>query len=252
MSTSFTDHFAAVATHYADSRPTYPPELFDWLAAQCAGHSLVWDCGTGSGQAAVALASFFDHVFATDASPSQLAQAQPHSKVHYRHAPAEDSGLEEQSVDLVTVAQALHWFDFPKFFAEVLRVLKPGGLFAAWSYGRLDVVDAAVNAVVQDFYQTDISPFWPPERHHVETSYRLIECPLPPVPTPDFTMQRDWSRAQLLGYIRSWSATNRFIEAKGFDPVATLEQRLTPLWPDEEQLRRITWPLTLLVGRKPL
>ena len=251
MNKPFTDHFAAVATHYADSRPTYPPDLFDWLATQCPEHTLVWDCGTGSGQAAVALAPYFDHVIATDASPAQLDHAQPHPKVQYRHVPAEDSGLDEQSVDLITVAQALHWFDFPKFFTEVLRVLKPGGLFAAWSYGRLDVADAAVNTVIQAFYQTEIGPFWPPERQHVETSYRLIKCPLPPVPTPDFTMQRDWSRAQLLGYIRSWSATNRFLEVKGYDPVVTLEQRLTPLWTDEDQPHRIIWPLTLLTGRKP-
>jgi SAM-dependent methyltransferase len=158
------DHFSGHAADYAKARPSYPPELFAWLAQQCAGHDLTWDCGTGNGQAARALAEHFRRVHATDLSAEQIAQAEPDPRIDYLAAPAEVSGLPDRCCDLVTVAQALHWFCGEPFYAEVQRVLKPGGVFAAWTYTLLRG-EAELNAIVEDFYRNTIGPWWPPERH---------------------------------------------------------------------------------------
>ena len=249
MGKGFSDHFATVATHYAESRPTYPPELFDWLASQCHGRQLAWDCGAGSGQASGELARRFAHVIATDASASQIACAVPHTKVEYRVASAEDSGLPDVSVDLLTVAQALHWFDFERFFAEAKRVLKPGGVFAAWTYGVLHVDDAEIDARVQRFYQEVVGPYWPPERYHVEAGYRTITMPFTPLTAPTFSMRLSWSLEQLLGYLCSWSATAAYIKARGHDPVDDLVEELSSLWGDPNHCRAVDWPLSMLVGR---
>jgi len=249
MNGGFSDHFASVATHYADSRPAYPAALFDWLAAQCATRDLAWDCGAGSGQASVALARHFARVIATDASAAQIAQAQPDPRVEYRVAPAERSTLDDASADLVIVAQALHWFDLDRFYAEVRRVLRPGGVLAAWSYGVLAVEGEAVNAAVQHFYHDEVGPYWPPERRHVESAYRELPFPFERIAAPAFAMSLHWNLAQLLGYFRSWSATGRYIEQCGDDPVARLEPQLAACWGDVLETREIRWPLALLAGR---
>jgi SAM-dependent methyltransferase len=247
--TGFSDHFGAVAGSYADFRPGYPPELFAWLAAQCAGHELAWDCGAGSGQASVALAAHFARVHATDASADQVAHVEPHPCVEYRVAPAEQSGLPDRSADLVTVAQALHWFDLPAFYAEVRRALKPGGVIAAWTYGVHVTEGDDVNAVVRHFYEHVVGPCWPPERRHVENGYRELPFPFTRIAAPEFTMQVRWPLAQLLGYLGSWSATARYRKLNGSDPLPALRQQLLPLWGDPAQARSVSWPLSLLAGR---
>lgn len=245
----FSDHFGKVAGQYADFRPRYPDELYAWLARQCGSHALAWDCGCGSGQASVALAAHFDRVHATDASADQIAHAEAHPKVNYSAAPAERSGLPDHCADLVTVAQALHWFDLRAFYAEARRVLKPGGVLAAWTYGIHHIDDSAVNAAVRHFYHKVVGPFWPPERHHVETGYRELDFPFERIDAPAFTMTVQWPLAQLLGYLRSWSATARYVAANGKDPVEALEQQLLPLWGDPAQAREVGWPLGVLAGR---
>jgi ubiquinone/menaquinone biosynthesis C-methylase UbiE len=248
MGGEFKDHFASVAAQYSQSRPSYPGALFDWLARQCRARDLAWDCGAGNGQASLELARHFSRVLATDASASQIAQAQPHPRIEYRVAPAEDCGLPEHGADLAVVAQALHWFDLDRFYGEVRRVLKPGGLVAAWTYGVLEVEGETVNALVQRFYHDEVGPYWPPERHHVETGYRELPFPFPPITAPAFAMSLAWNLAQLLGYFRSWSATAAYIKARGSDPVAALESGLRAVWGDAEKARLVSWPLSLLVG----
>ena len=247
--TSFSDHFGKVAGRYADFRPTYPPELFDWLAAQCSAHELVWDCGCGNGQASIALAAHFRQVHATDASAGQIERATPHAQVRYATAPASASGLPDASADLITVAQALHWFADDSFYDEARRVLKPGGLLAAWSYGMIVVEGDTVNDVIQHFYHRVIGPYWPPERRHVETGYRELPFPFTRIAPPELAMQVAWPLAQLLGYLGSWSASARYREANGKDAVEALGEVLFSCWGDPAQPRTVSWPLSILAGR---
>jgi len=302
---AFSDHFAPVSGAYADFRPRYPAALFDWLAQISPARGLAWDCACGSGQASLDLAGHFARVVATDASAAQLAGAQPHAGVEYRQAPAEASGLADASVDLICVAQALHWFDLPRFYAEARRVLKPDGVLAVWTYGvqslgacrtlessaanrprrplfyrllapwnnhaaanpaknglggadfryrrpmsdRL-LEDEAVNACVQRFYRDTVGPYWPPERLLVEQGYRTLDFPFAEFVPPAFAMSERWALPRLLGYFRSWSATGRYIAARGTDPVLALAEELALLWGDADSERRVTWPLAIRAGQR--
>ncbi len=243
------DHFSQVASDYASHRPTYPAALFDWLSSQCAGRALAWDCGAGSGQASVALAAHFEQVLATDISEQQLSHAVPHPRVAYRVAPAESSGLPDHSADLVTVAQALHWFALERFYDEVKRVLKPGGLIAAWTYGVITIEGDEANTLLQHFYHHVVGPYWPAERHHVETGYRELAFPFQRIEPPAFAMQTDWTLEQLAGYLRSWSASARYAAANGKDAVSELVTQLRACWGDPNGTRAVRWPLAILAGR---
>jgi SAM-dependent methyltransferase len=244
---SFKDHFSGHAASYAAFRPRYPEALFDFLAAACERRRHAWDCGTGNGQTALSLAGRFARVTATDASAAQIGAATPHPQVVYRVARAEDSGLEDGSVDLVTVAQALHWFDVDAFFSEVLRTLVPGGVLAVWSYG-LCSVGPAIDAAVLDLYRA-LDPWWPPERRIVDEGYRGIELPMPRIAAPAFEMTATWTAGAMLGYLRTWSASRRCLADTDSDPVDELEPALRALWGDGERIVR--WPLALKVGRHP-
>ena len=244
---TFADHFSGHADVYARFRPTYPDTLFDWLATQVPRDAVVWDCATGNGQAATSLAARFSEVFATDASAQQIAAADARPNIHYGVAGAEDSGLPAQSVDLVTVAQALHWFDHTAFATEVQRVLRPGGLVVAWCYELYSItpeIDAPMLHLCHDIVGAD----WPPERRYIETGYADIPWPWPKIATPTFSMAAQWSVEQTLGYLRSWSASKRWQAREGSDPVALIETDLRRAWgPDETRLA--TWPLRMLVSR---
>lgn len=242
------DHFTPVASQYAAFRPTYPEELFDWLASIAPQRDAVWDCGAGSGQATAPLSTRFAQVFATDISSAQLASAPQLDNVEYRIAPAELSGLANKSVDLVTIAQAMHWFNLPDFYAEVRRVLRPGGAIVAWGYNRLLVNDEALQKALDYFYTETIGAYWPPGREHVETAYRDLPFPFERITTPDFSLHKDWSLEHLLGYLRSWSAVARYQATHGLDPVSQLAEEITPLW-GAAVLQPIRWPLFLHAGR---
>ncbi len=244
----FQDHFAPVAATYAEFRPRYPEALFDWLAARVPARELAWDCACGSGQATLGIARRFARVVATDASADQLAGAPAHQRVSYQVAPAEASGLADASVDLIAVAQALHWFDLSRFHAEARRVLKPGGLLAAWSYGVLTLGDPDLDALARRFHDVTLGPYWPAQRRLVERSYRDLDFPFDELAVPAFELVAHWPLAHLLGYFRSWSATARYRAAHGADPVAALAQELAPRWGDPTASRRIVWPLALRAG----
>ncbi|HMT94892.1 class I SAM-dependent methyltransferase [uncultured Thiothrix sp.] len=249
MTPNFKDHFSNVAKTYASYRPQYPAELYVWLADISPTTELVWDCACGTGQASLGLAKHFQKVIATDASAQQIAAAEPHPKIEWRVAAAEISGLADHSVDLITVAQALHWFDLGKFYAEAQRVLKPQGVLAVWTYGVLQIAEPRIDALAQNFYSHTVDPYWPPERKIVETGYRDLAFPFQEFPAPAFSMQLAWSKAQLMGYFRSWSATDRYIKVIGSDPVSHLEQQLAGLW-DDETSYLTAWPLAFRIGRK--
>jgi ubiquinone/menaquinone biosynthesis C-methylase UbiE len=249
MPSAFHDHFSGVANRYADFRPHYPAELFDYLATLVPRHSVVWDCACGNGQASRDLAARFDQVIATDASQEQIASAAPRPGIEYRVAPAEESGLSDHSVALVTVAQALHWFDFDRFHAEVKRVLVPNGVLAVWAYGIIVVEGEAVDRIAHEFYAETVGPYWPPERVLVENGYRTIPFPYTEITPPAFRMETHWTLEQLLGYFSTWSATNRYIKATGQNPLELLAASLQASWGDPALPRRIEWPLSLRIGR---
>ncbi len=247
----YADHFSPLAPAYASCRPGYPDGLFDYLAGIVSRHQLAWDCAAGSGQATIPLARRFNRVIATDISPAMLRQASPNPAVEYRVAPAEASGLGDASADLVTVAQALHWIDPGRFYAEAARVLVPGGVLAVWTYGAQSLDDPALDRVLRRFYADIVGPYWPPERRHVESGYRTLPFPFPELEPPPLIMEELWILSQLLGYVGTWSATQRFREAVGHDPVAQLGQDLAQHWGDPSATRRIRWPLSLRVGHRP-
>lgn len=248
----FHDHFSGVAAKYADYRPHYPAELFAWLASQVpeAGRAAAWDCATGNGQAAEGLARHFAWVTATDASAEQIASAAPRERVAYKVAPAEDSGLAAESVALVTVAQALHWFPLDRFYREADRVLRPGGVLAVWTYGTNAVEGDAVNEAVQAFYGGTLDADWPPQRRLVESGYRTLTFPFQEMEAPVFAMRTEWTLDQLLGYFSTWSAVSRYINRTGQNPLPALRETLLPLWGEAEAPRTVTWPLAMRVSRK--
>jgi SAM-dependent methyltransferase len=224
--------------------------MIEFLARLAPARAVAWDCGTGSGQAAVQLASHFARVVASDASESQLAQAAPHPHVEYRQAPAESSGLDAASVDLVTVAQALHWFPVDRFYAEVERVLVPGGVLAVWTYS-LARVSPDIDALVDDFYSRRVGKYWPAERRHVESNYTTLPFPFPELHTGAWAAEANLDRNAFLGYVSTWSAVSRCVAAEQVDPVAELERALDAAWPEAEQRCRVLWPIGLRAGRRP-
>ncbi len=253
MTADFSDHFSSVAEAYAAARPTYPAALFDYLAGLAPSHAHAWDCAAGNGQATLALAARFARVTATDASAAQLAQAPRHSGVAYREALAQESGLADASVDLVTVAQALHWIDLPRFYQEVARVLVADGVLAVWCYGLQRLDDEALDARLAHFYGSVVGPYWAPERKLVETGYRTVPFPFEELEAPAFEMAQEWLLPELLAYLRTWSATAAFVKAQGVDPVTALAAELEPIWGPTGRRRRVRWPLSLRIGspRRP-
>ena len=252
----FADHFSALADRYARYRPRYPAELFAWLATLPIGprpggrlQTRAWDCGTGSGQAAVALAGHFDVVVATDAAPAQLARATPHPRVAYRAALGEASGLPDGWADLVTVAQAVHWFDHGRFWPEVRRVLAPGGAVAVWTYD-LARVDPAVDAVVEHYYREVVGAYWPPQRKLVEGGYRELRFPFAEVAPPALSMRAEWDLEHFHGFLGTWSAGRAWSEAHGgADPLAEIAGDLGAAWGAPARRRSVTWPLAIRAGR---
>ncbi len=245
---SFKDHFSGHASDYAKYRPTYPEELYRFLATSTPDTKQVWDCATGNGQAAHALAKYFDHVIATDASTQQIQNAVPHEKVEYKVAPAEQTNIEPQSCDLVVVAQALHWFDFYRFFAECQRLLKPGGILAIWGYNLLKI-DSEINELLDRFYFETVGAFWPPERKWLEGEYKDIPFPVQEIPCPVFEMSLEWTLYDLCGYLNTWSAVRKFIKKYKKNPVAKLSKQLETEWGEPEHRRMIKRPLFLRAGK---
>jgi SAM-dependent methyltransferase len=243
---AFKDHFSKQAAGYAKFRPLYPQKLFDYLGSIAPSRQLAWDCATGNGQAAVGLASVFDHVIATDASEKQIANAQSDEILEYCVAPAENSGIGSETIDLIMVAQALHWFDLSRFYAEARRVLKPDGVLAASAYNLLHI-EKPIDAVINRYYYEVVGPFWPPERRLVE-QFADLSFPFQEIDPPKFEMTAHWNLDHLLGYLQTWSSTQRFIAAKGSDPVKEISDELGSAWGDAKQTRHVLWPLTLLVG----
>jgi SAM-dependent methyltransferase len=244
----FKDHFSTRSADYAAYRPTYPAALIAALADVAPARNAALDVGCGNGQLSVLLAERFARVIATDASAEQIANAVPHPQVGYRTAPAEASGLDPASVDLLTAAQAAHWFDLPAFYQEARRVLKPGGVLALVTYGIM-TVDRAADPVIGRFYRDVIGPYWPPERRHVEAGYRSLDFPFAEVGLPPLAIEVAWRRGDLLGYVDTWSAVRGAERALGRAPVEVFQAELARVWPDPDERRSVRFPLSVRAGR---
>lgn len=247
----FKDHFSERAALYAAYRPLYPAALFEFLASLPARHRIALDCGTGNGQAAMGLAAYFDRVVATDPSATQLDNATRMRNIEYQVASAESSGLPAKSVDLVTAAQALHWFDSRSFFQEATRVLAADGAIAVWGYGDPILDSSALEETMHRFNRGTLERYWYPERQLLLDGYKNVPFPFDEIPAPEFELEMQWNLGELTGYLRTWSATARYLAERGIDPVIEVEKSLTADWGDPEIARVIRWPLCVRAGRTP-
>ena len=242
------DLFSKQADLYARYRPTYPKELYEYIFSFVKEKNTAWDCATGNGQAAVVLSEYFKKVIATDISAAQIEKATPKNNIEYLVCPAESTPLKENSIDLVTVAQAYHCIKWKDFKNEVTRVCKPGAIIAAWMYYNHNTGDERITKVVHDFYENITMPYWDYERKYVEEKYSTVEFDYELLPVKKFESILEWKREDLVGYISSWSAIQKFMKENGHSPVPFIEEKIKKLWP-EGAVKKVTFPIYLKLGR---
>jgi SAM-dependent methyltransferase len=245
-SPQFEDHFSNHSQLYAQHRPHYPEEIYAYLASIAPANSLTWDCGTGNGQAAIGLAKYFNNVYATDASAEQISHAYPHPKVDYHVEPAEHISLGDCTADLITVAVAVHWFNFDEFYREVKRVLKPNGILAAWTYSFTEI-SPEIDLLVKQYYYEIVGEFWPKRIHYLEEEYKTLPFPFKEIVSPAFVMKADWDVNQYAGFLNSWSATQRYKAQRGSHPLELIWDEFSAAWGNEPRL--VQWPLHFRIGR---
>ena len=245
---SFQDHFSAQANAYALHRPRYPDALFTWLGSLAAGAQLAWDAGTGNGQVAIALTGVAGHVVATDASADQLARAEPHERVTYRNEPSDRVSLPSGSVDLITAGAAAHWFELEGFYDEVRRVGRPGAVLALFSYGPRDIADA-VSPVLHRFQDEVLADFWPERIEYVHTRYATLPFPFDELEAPAFDMTAEWNVEELLAFLDTWSASQRYLEERGARATDAIADDLTRAWGDPAERRTFRYPLFVRAAR---
>ena len=244
----FEDHFSRRAETYVRYRPTYPEELYSYLASIAPHRRLAWDCGTGNGQAALGLADHFHRIVATDASADQLALAPFHSRVEYRVSRSESVGLETSSAALVTAAVAVHWFEFDQFYAEVRRVLTPGGLIAVWCYS-LPAIEPTIDRILERYYREILSGYWPDRFCYIHEQYKTLPFPFEELTPPKFTMETVWDLTEVLGFLQSWSGTANYEKQNGHSPIELIRPQLIAAWGDEARERTLRWNLFIRLGR---
>lgn len=243
-------HFTARAGAYRSARPTYPEALYRYLGEVAPGRGRVWDCGTGSGQAALGLAEVFDEVIATDLAQEQLAQAPAHPRVRYEQAPCGEAPLEDASADLVTVATAAHWFDLDAFYAEVRRVLRPRGVIAVWGYGAHALGSEPLEEATRRYAREIIGPYWRSENlDHIDSRYASLPFPFDEFEAPEFAATAKVDLERYLSYLGSWSASQIYLEQRGEDPLDAIRAEMAEAWGAPDTAREMTWGLFMRIGR---
>lgn len=248
MTPDFKDHFSHNSEAYRAFRPDYPDGLFQWLAHISPQLRSALDCGCGTGQAAVALAQHFEKVHALDPSSEQISNAIHHEKVTYLLAPAEMTGLPQESQDLIIAAQSLHWFDLDRYYPEVRRLARKDAIFAAITYGLISV-NQDVDTILGHLYHGILGSYWPQERRHVDEGYKTLRFPFPELDTPVFAMTANWQLDHMAGYLKTWSAVNKYKSLTGEDPIESIYAELQDAWGEAENMKRVSWPLIVRAGR---
>lgn len=241
------DNFSSNSDLYSLYRPSYPIVIYEFIKSKLGRNINAWDCGTGNGQVAGTLAKFFKNVYATDISQSQLDNAISNSKIIYSLQPAEKTNFPNQIFDLVTVAQAIHWFNFEAFYSEVKRTIKPDGLFVILGY-NLVKIDHQIDMSISHFYKNIIGDYWDAERKYIDENYQTIPFPFKELSVPSFSHQLEWTFEQFIGYLNTWSAVKHFIRKKGTNPVALIENELRIKWGGKSK-RTVNFPILLRVGK---
>jgi ubiquinone/menaquinone biosynthesis C-methylase UbiE len=241
------DYFSDQSKVYATFRPKYPEALYHFIYLHLTNKNAAWDCATGNGQVAGHLSIDFKEVFATDLSKQQIAEAIQKENIHYSVSPAEKTTFSDSQFDLITVGQALHWFDREAFYREAKRLLKPGGLLAVWGYANLNI-DPAIDGRFDHFYKNVVGPYWDDARRLVEQEYKTIPFPFKEIPAPKFEIELQWTINHFAGYLTSWSATQKFIKANGYNPVQNFIRTLNALW-KENEVKSVTFPVFLRLGQ---
>jgi SAM-dependent methyltransferase len=252
--TKFKDLFSNNSKEYASSRPQYPTSLFEFLVGLVRHRNLAWDCATGNGQAAVVLSQYFEQVIASDASKEQIKNAEPRNNIRYEIFPAERTNIDDSRVDLITIAQALHWFNLDDFYKEAKRVLRKdgndSGVIAAWAYG-LHSVSREIDKITHLLYEDILGSYWPKERKIIENKYQDIPFPFEEINTPVFQIELDWSLSELLGYLYTWSSVQKYIQKNNSDPVKQVYDSLAAAWGEKNtrHKKKVVWPIYMRVGR---
>ena len=242
------DLFSNQASLYAQYRPSYPDELYEFILQQVSNPQQAWDCATGNGQAAIELARYFEKVMATDISEKQLQQAIPNEKITYSISTAEQTNFPDNSFDCITVAQAYHWFQFDAFEKEMRRIAKPGAVIAIWGYSLVVCEDEALNTIIKSFYRDTVGAYWDKERRYIDDHYTTVPFPYEILPSKEFQINVQWNRRQLIGYFNTWSSVQHFIKAHQYNPVDELAAVIEKVWPGED-VKSFYFPLFLKLGK---
>lgn len=249
MSDNFTDNFSAQAKEYSSFRPTYPDDLFRFLSEITKNHQIAWDCATGNGQAAIGLCKYYDKVIASDISEKQIQNKFERKNIQYSVFPAEKADIPDNSVDLIAVAQALHWFDFELFYSETRRVAKKGAIIAVWSY-RMHKISPEIDKISDrlNFGGDILGDYWPKEVRYPKEDYKTIPFPFEEIAVPKFTISTEWNLGQLLNYLDTWSAVRKYRMEKKTEPLELIKNELRPYWKDDFEKKHVTWEINLRVG----
>ncbi|HUN22182.1 MAG TPA: class I SAM-dependent methyltransferase [Anaerolineales bacterium] len=242
--------FSIAPQLYAAHRPNYPKALFAYLSSLCAEQNMAWDCATGNGQAALACAEHFAHVEATDISAEQIEHTFAHPRIHYTVSPAEHTPFANACFELITVAQAVHWFNLPAFFRECERVLQPKGILAVFGYADFEV-SPEIDCILRQTFSLSIDPYWADGNRLLMSGYAGLQLPFQALQPPQpFCIEQSWTLTQLAAYLQTWSAVKIYSQKHGDDPVVKLVEQIRPLWGEAEQVRAVKMPLHLLLSRK--
>jgi SAM-dependent methyltransferase len=244
------DHFSSTSREYSFSRPIYPDILYKFLNDITPNKDSAWDCATGNGQAAIGLCKYFKNVIASDASKGQLEYQFNRNNILYEMFPAEKANMRDNSVDLITVAQAAHWFDLNKFYNEVTRISKSNGVLAIWSYG-MHKIDNNIDKISEklNIGGDILGKYWPRETNYVKEDYKTIPFPFKEIPAPKFGMTVNWNLDELVSYMQTWSAVKRFSTERKFNPLNLVMGELERLWEKHDKRKVVKWNINLRVGK---